>query len=155
MEVAVQCRVHQSSWPQTLCGQVISQKLVSPADAKISFEIQAGVWESGLPGMWEDNLATLLKCSCTINHQHLSTTKRNRESNYPFPEKAADHVEKAPDGQSEASTLWDHVRPWYLFPFAFVCFWNTSKMVADDCIRLQNMAGLFAKNHSSGKACDG
>lgn len=60
-------RVCQSSWPQMLCGQVISQKLVSPADSKISFEMQAGVWESGLPGMWEDNLATLVKCSSTIN----------------------------------------------------------------------------------------
>ena len=41
-----------------------------------------------------------------VFHQHLSTTKRNRESNYRFPEKAADqHVEKAPDGQSEASLL--------------------------------------------------
>lgn len=76
-------------------------------------------------------------------HRHLSTTKRNRESNYPFPEKAADHVEKAPDGQSEAGKLWD-LWLWYLFPVAFVCFWNTSKMVADDCIRLQNMVGLFA-----------
>ena len=78
-------------------------------------------------------------------------------------------MEKAPDGQSEASLLSESSHfgmnvciieeiiirvPEYLFPVASLCFSNTTKMVADDC-RLQNMVGIYLQEHSSGKACDG
>ena len=35
------------------------------------------------------------------------------------------------------------------FPSIFVCFLNTSKMVADECIRLQNMVGLICSTHQA------